>query len=92
MIDYLKEKAKHYDRSVILILTALGVIGTIYIGTQNSINRMIETSEIVQSLKLINAQQSILNTQFMKQLEELRQGQASVHDDVIKILFELKKK
>ena len=92
MKEFIAAKAKHYDRTIVLVVTALSVLSAVYWGTQNSVNRLIDTSEVVHSLKLINAQQAILNLKFTEDLSDLKSGQDEMHKEVTQILFTLKRR
>ena len=92
MISAVKEKVKQYDRAVVLVVTAISVIFSIYLGAQRSLNKIIETSEVIQNVRLINARQEILNKSFAEDVGELRESQKEMRNDIKTILAELRKK
>lgn len=52
------ELAKKYDRSLTVVITALGVIATIYLATGSKIDAMVAQTPTIQELRKVDAVQA----------------------------------
>ena len=66
------ELAKKYDRSLILIITAVGTILTIYISISKSFNDLVTNTTIVKELQQVNAVQREINDVVKSNIMEMK--------------------
>lgn len=66
-----KKVASHYDRSVVVVLTALGVITATYFSIGSRIDTLVRGTPIVKELQSINAVQEKTNQYVQKTLDKM---------------------
>ena len=66
------EVAKKYDRSITVVLTALGVLSMIYLATGSKIDAMVEQTPTIQELKKVNAVQGNINGTVKEDIGEIK--------------------
>lgn len=67
-----KESIGKYDRSFVLVFTAIVTLATVYFSVRNSANSFIESSPVVQKLERINAVQEKINQTFDENIREIK--------------------
>ena len=91
----IKESMGKYDRTLVLILTAIGTIATIYLGVGRSINSLIEGTPVIQNLEKYKAVQEKINSTTIDSIKELKSDVTKdikeVREDVKTILRIMKR-
>ena len=67
-----KDFAKKYDRSLVALAVGMGMIFMFYLKMGDIIDRMVERSPSVQTLKNAGDKQSLINSQILEEIKEMR--------------------
>ena len=67
----LKRVASHYDRSIVVVLTALGVITAVYFSIGQRVDSLVRATSVIKELQSINAVQEKTNDYVQKTLDKM---------------------